>query len=311
LRTRGRPRIGGSPLAGMVRRARGAPSEMRDDAASFEVHRPALLAHAYRMLGDVGRAEDVVQDAWLRWRGREEAVDAPKPFLLKVVTRLCLNELDSARARREESRSDRLPEPIALEEAGLAQIELLDEISMAFLVVLQRLTPLERAALLLHDGFELSHAEIASLLHKSEAACRQVLSRARENVAAERRTFHSPREEHRRLLAAFVRAAASGNVDAIARLLAEDATLVVDRGRHGKRVGRIRTLPRPIVGARRVAAFVAAVAREGGIDGGGFTERELNGEPALVSLKDGQPDAAILIGVADGRICRVFVQADA
>jgi RNA polymerase sigma-70 factor, ECF subfamily len=284
---------------------------MRDDAASFEAHRRALLAHAYRMLGDVGRAEDVVQDAWLRWRGREESVDAPKPFLLKVVTRLCLNELDSARARREEARGDRLPEPIALEDVGLARMELLDEISMAFLVVLQRLTPLERAALLLHDVFELSHAEIASLLQRSEAACRQVLSRAREQIAAERRMFRSPREEHRRLLAAFVRAAASGDVDALAQLLAEDVKLVVDTGPEGKRVGRIRNLPRPLVGARRVAAFVAAVAREGGIAGGAFSERELNGEPAFVSFKDGEPDAAILIGVADGRICRVFVQADA
>src|SRR5262249_32666493 len=159
---------------------------------------------------------------------------------------------DSARARREESRSDRLPEPIALEDAGLAQVELWDEISMAFLVVLQRLTPLERAALLLHEVFELSHAEIAALLQKSEAACRQVLARARENVAAERRMFRAPREERRRLLEAFVRAAAAGDVDALTRLLAEDATLVVDTGPQGKRVGRIRNLPRPVVGARRV-----------------------------------------------------------
>src|SRR5215468_8797205 len=139
------------------------------------------------MLGDLARAEDVVQDAWMRWQGHASDVDAPKAFLLKVVTRLCLNEMGSARARREESRGDRLPEPVDLDDSGFGRAEMLDQISMAFLVVLQRLTPAERAALLLHDVFDLSHREIGELLQKREAASRQLLSRARENVAEERR----------------------------------------------------------------------------------------------------------------------------
>src|SRR5438309_6410967 len=143
---------------------------MVDSSATFESHRPALLALAYRMLGEMARAEDVVQEAWVRWQGQAE-VDEPKAFLITTVTRLCLDELGSARARREESRSDRLPEPVDLDEAGIGRVEMLDQISMAFLVLLQRLTPAERAVLLLHDVFDMSHAEIGSILKKNDAAC--------------------------------------------------------------------------------------------------------------------------------------------
>src|SRR5579863_6713153 len=117
----------------------------RDDATEFEAHRPALLALAYRMLGEVARAEDVVQEAWVRWQKRQVAVDAPKAFLLTTVTRLCLDELSSARARREESRGERLPEPVDLTESGLDRVEMVEQISMAFMVMLQKLTPPERA----------------------------------------------------------------------------------------------------------------------------------------------------------------------
>src|SRR5262249_13559607 len=151
---------------------------------------------------------------------------------------------------------------IDLEDTGLSHVEMIDQISMAFLVVLQRLTPAERAALLLHDVFDMSHAEIAALLKKTEPACRQLLSRARENVAAERRVLEASREEHRRLLHAFVRATGSGELDVILNLLADDAALIIDTGPQGRRVGRIRNVGRPIVGARRIAAFLTAVARQ-------------------------------------------------
>src|SRR5882672_6904935 len=134
-----------------------------DDLATFEALRPDLVALAYRMLGDVGRAQDMVQEAWLRWHHRDVEVDSPKAFLVTVVTRLCLNELYSARARREESRSDRLPEPVDLEEGGMAPLAELEQLSMAILVVLERLTPAERATLLLHDAFDFTHEEIATL----------------------------------------------------------------------------------------------------------------------------------------------------
>jgi len=280
-----------------------------DTTATFEAHRPALLALAYRMLGDLGRAEDVVQDAWMRWEGHASEVDAPKAFLLKVVTRLCLNEVGSARARREESRGDRLPEPVDLGDSGLGQLEMLDEVSMAFLVVLQRLTPPERAALLLHDVFDLSHREIAELLRKTEAASRQLLARARENVAEERRALGTSSEEHRRLLQAFVQASAAGDQQQLMDLLADDASLVVDVGPAGGHVGRIRNVGRPVEGARKIAAFLAAVAQADTRPREGH-ECQLNREPAIVFLAEGRPYAAVMIAVAAGRIRRVFVHAD-
>ena len=142
---------------------------MTRDTGIFESHRSDLLALAYRMLGEMGRAEDAVQEAWVRGQKRTVEVDSPRAHVVKVVTRLCLNELDSARARREESRPDRLPEPITLDDRGVGRVEVLDQISMAFLVVLQRLTPAERGVLLLHDVFDFSHAEIAELLGKTDA----------------------------------------------------------------------------------------------------------------------------------------------
>src|SRR6266511_3971634 len=191
------------------------------DLAPFEAHRALLVAHAYRMLGDLGRAEDLVQEAWLRWSGRREdtEVASPRGYLVTLVTRLCFNELDSARVRREESRGDRLPEPVDLDEGGLGRVEMLDQVSMAFLVVLQRLTPAERAVLLLRDVFDFEYAEIAALVGKSEPACRKLLERARQNVATEKRLFSTSPEVHRRLLSAFTRAAYEGDLDALVAML--------------------------------------------------------------------------------------------
>lgn len=280
-----------------------------DDLDVFESHRPALLALGYRMLGDVGRAEDIVQDAWLRWRDRGIAVDAPKAYLSTIVTRLCLNELDSARMRREESRSDRLPEPIDLARSPLGRLEAIDRISMAFLVVLQRLTAAERAALLLHDVFDFDYAEIATILEKRAAACRQLVSRARQQVRAERRLFDVSRDEHTRLLRAFLDAATSGDAAALAALLSADATLTIDAGADGASFGRVRNLPGPLTGAAKIAAFIAAVTPQGSTD---LTvhECDLNGQPAALVLRNGRAFTAILLAVTGGRIRHVFMQAD-
>lgn len=277
------------------------------DLTIFESFRPDLVALAYRMLGDVERAQDMVQEAWLRWHHREGEVDSPKAFLVTVVTRLCLNELDSAKARREESRSDRLPEPVDLAEAGLGRLEAIDQVSMAFLVVLERLNPAERAVLLLHDVFEFPHEEIAALVSRSPPACRKLLERARQKVSAGRRMVTASREEHQRLLHAFVRAAYAGDVGALVDLLAADAVLITDGGPEGRRLGRFRNLQRPLEGAARVAAFVVATARSSGLD---VEERELNGRPALVLYRNDRPFAALLLAVADDKIQRVFFHAD-
>jgi RNA polymerase sigma-70 factor (ECF subfamily) len=280
---------------------------VNDSTALFESHRPALLRLAYRMLGDLGRAQDIVQDAWLRWQRLEGAVDSPKALLTKMVTRQCLNELDSARARQEESRSNRLPEPVQADVEG-DTVERADQISMAFLVLLQRLTPPERAALLLHDVFDFGHEEVARLLEKTVPACRQLLSRARRHVAAERRSFSTSREEHLRLLHAFLLASRDGNVDALTNLLADDAVLIADGGPEGVTVGGVRNLPRPVSGARRVAAALAALSQRGSA----LERREwtVNGQPALVAFLDGRPVFVVLLAVANGRIGSVFIHAD-
>jgi RNA polymerase sigma-70 factor (ECF subfamily) len=282
---------------------------MIDDAQTFEAHRPALLALAYRMLGDMARAEDTVQETWVRWQNRRSDVEEPKAFLLTTATRLCLDELGSARARREESRGDRLPEPVDLDESGIGRVEMMDHISMAFLVLLQRLTPAERAVFLLHDVFDMTHGEIGALLGKSDAACRQLLARARKNVAAEKRVFQTSREEHRRLLMAFVRAAADGEHDRLLELLAQDAVLIADAGPGGTRYGRIRNVGRPVVGRTKIAALMEAAARQK-LPPVEIQERVLNGEPAAVAFRDGRVVAAFLISVADGEIRHVFMQTD-
>jgi RNA polymerase sigma-70 factor (ECF subfamily) len=283
---------------------------MNADVETFEACRSTLEALAYRMLGDVGRAEDMVQEAWLRWQSRDVEVDSPRAYLLTIVTRLCLNELDSARARREQTRSGRLPEPIDLRDGVLGRMETRDQISMAFLVALQRLTPAERAVLLLHDVFDFSHVELAALLARSEAACRQLLKRAREHVVRERGTLTASRREHARLLRAFLHAAEAGDVESLKQLLADDAVLVADAGpRGGRRYGRVRNLPRPIVGARKIAAFAAAAVPQRPKH---FVRRvlELNGDPAIVTFDGPLVFSAVLLSIAGGKIHRVFVCAD-
>ena len=282
---------------------------MQTDLGDFEAYRPSLLGLAYRMLGDMGRAEDIVQDAWVRWQGRTVTVDVPRAFLLTIVTRLCLNELSSGRARLEESRGDRLPEPVSLRDAGLDRVDTLDRVSMAFLVLLQRLTPAERAVLLLHDVFDLGHADIAPLLDKSATACRQLLTRARASVATTRRTLSVAPDVHARLLAAFADAASTGDVEGLSALLADDVLLIVDAGPEGGQFGRVKNLGQPLVGAKKVAAFLAAAGSQGGL-GLHWVERELNGLPALLVVRGDRVHAAILLAVEDARIRGVFMQAD-
>lgn len=277
------------------------------DLDAFQAHRPLLVAHAYRMLGDLGLAEDIVQTAWLRWSGRQVEVQSPRAYLVTLVTRLCINELDSARMRHEESRGDRLPEPVDLNEGGLGRVEALEKVSMAFLVVLQRLTPAERAVLLLREVFDFDYGEIAALVGKSEAACRKLLERARQHVAAEKPLFAASPDEHRRLLAAFTEAASAGNIAGLVAMLAEDAVMVTDGGPGGRRVGGIRNLPAPLTGASRIAAFVAATAGSVDLE---WEVHELNGQPALVFYHESQPFAALLLAIANDRVHRVFFHAD-
>jgi RNA polymerase sigma-70 factor (ECF subfamily) len=279
------------------------------DADVFESHRPELLALAYRMLGELGRSEDVLQDAWLRWSRRTVQVESPRAYLATIVTRLCLTELTSARARHEALRGDRLPEPVDLRDTPLRRLESVDEVSMAFLFLLQRLSPAERAVLLLHDVFEFRHGEVAELIGRSEAGCRQLLRRAHESIATTRRTWTAPLDEHRELLDAVLNATSSGDVDALASLLADDVVLVADAGAAGASFGGARNLPGPLVGRTKVAALLARLTpREApGIE---LHVRALNGEPAAVALRGGRLFATIQIAVDANAIRGIFIQAD-
>jgi RNA polymerase sigma-70 factor, ECF subfamily len=280
-----------------------------NEADAFESQRPTMLGLAYRMLGDLGRAEEVVQTAWLRWRGRASEVTSPRAFLCKVVSNLCLNELTSARSRREEGSGPGLPEPVDLRASTLDRVELLERISMAFLVALQRLTAPERAVLLLHDVFDFSHSEIADMLGRTESSSRQLLKRAKAGLASERRSFTVEQSEHRRLLGAFLQAAREGDANALLGILTDDAMLIADAGPDGGRFGRARNLPAPVIGARKVAAFVASTSPRGGAESS-VELRELNGQPAALISRDGRTYSVIQIAVVGGRIACVFVHAD-
>ncbi|MEM6992985.1 MAG: sigma-70 family RNA polymerase sigma factor [Myxococcota bacterium] len=281
---------------------------MNDDAATFEGLRSQLHVLAYRMLGDNAAAQDIVQNAWLRWQRREVEVESPRPYLIKTVMRLCLNEMESARFRKEHAFGARLPEPVRTE-SDTEDAELYEGISMAFLVMLQRLTPAERAVLLLHEFFGYAHAEIAEMLGKSAVASRQLLRRAKAGVTDRARTRDVSPEQHREFLRAFAAAATAGDQGALLELLSEDTILVVDAGPGGATFGRTRNLPAPVRGATKVAAFVASVAPQGS---GRLRPEvcELNGQPALIVAREGGPHSAVSLSIRDGRIDGVFIHAD-
>jgi len=237
-----------------------------DPAASFEPDRRRLLGLAYRMLGSMADAQDVVQETYLRWHAVDhDKVSDPKAFLMTTTTRICLDMLTSARARREEYVGQWLPEPV-FDTADLSphtQVELAEDLSFALLLTLDRLSPLERAAFLLHDVFDFSFSEVATILQRSEAACRQLAARSRANVRASRPRGVSPPPssgevdaKHARLLSAFSAAVASGDLNTLTQLLAADARVITDGG------GKVRSAPNTIEGAGRVAHFLVDVTRK-------------------------------------------------
>jgi RNA polymerase sigma-70 factor (ECF subfamily) len=228
------------------------------DVAAFETHRRALTGLAYRMLGSRAEAEDIVQDAYLRWHAVDRTViEEPRRYLGTVVTRLCLDRMKSAQARRELYVGQWLPEPLVDEVLdGEGPDDLTRDISVALMLLLERLSPLERASFLLHDVFGLDFAEVARALGRGEAACRQLAARARAHIEAGRPRFPASREEGHRLAAAFQAAIASGDTQVLARILAEDAVLYSDGG--GKRAAALN----PIRGADRILRFFSGIARK-------------------------------------------------
>jgi len=261
---------------------------MSNPADTFEPYRRRLLGLAYRMLGSMADAEDAVQEAYLRWhRADRDKVSDPRAFLMTTTTRLCLDMLTSARARRAEYVGTWLPEPV-VDTAALApdtRTELAEDLSIALLLTLDRLSPLERAAFLLHDVFDFPFSEVASALERSEAACRQLAARARTHVRAVRpRGATAPADgidaKHTQLMAAFAAAVQSGDLDALTQLLASDVRIVTDGG------GKVRAALNVIEGAGQAARFLVEVTRkrEGAWWRDDFRPRfaRINGLPGII-----------------------------
>ena len=275
-----------------------------DTAAGFEPHRRRLMGLAYRMLGSVSEAEDIVQEAWLRWHGADRAaLREPAAWLSRVVARLCLDQMKSARARRETYVGPWLPEPV-LDEAAVAADtagERAEDISVAFLLALERLSPLERAAFLLHDVFDMDFSAVARTLGREAAACRQLAARARAHLKAARPRFTVAPADGARLVQAFLAAAGSGDPAALARLLSEDAALHSDGG--GKRLAALNV----IAGRDRVARFFLGVARKGYWPHWHIRPETVNGMPGLLMIDPEGDLQTVAFQIADGAITAIYI----
>lgn len=274
------------------------------EADPFGPGRKRLLGLGYRMLGSRAEAEDVLQDAWLRFNAARD-VENRDALLTTIVTRLCLDRLKSARAQREVYVGPWLPEPVMDAEALSPDTatELADDLSFALLLTLERLKPAERAAFLLHDVFDMPFRDVAAALGKSEAACRQLAARGRRAVRAGRQPGRPSPEAHRQLLATFGRAAATGDVAALVRLLHDDAVLLADGG------GKVLTARNPIRGADRIARFFVGAARKFASDVPDLRTElgAVNGAPTIL-VWSGQCLVQILtLAVSDEQITTVYI----
>ncbi|MGW5282291.1 RNA polymerase sigma-70 factor [Streptomyces collinus] len=272
----------------------------------FEEHRPVLMGVAYRMLGRVADAEDVVQDAWLRWSGADRAdIREPRGYLVRVTARLAIDRLRQVKARSEAYVGPWLPEPYVTEfgdsVADTAERALLaDSVSLAVLVVLESLSPLERAVFVLREAFGYPYAEIAAMLNRGEAAVRQLAGRARRHVEERRPRYDVDPVQRRDLTERFLAAAAGGDLQGLMALLAPEARLVADSG------GKAKAPVRVLHSADKVGRFLAAVAAK---NAAGLSVRlvEVNGGPAVLTLVEGKPDTVFQLDVVDGVIATVYV----
>jgi RNA polymerase sigma-70 factor (ECF subfamily) len=267
----------------------------RPDDASFEEWRGLLFGIAYRMLGSASDAEDMVQEAYLRWAQRgDEPVESARAYLVTIVTRLCLDQLNSARVRRVSYPGPWLPEPIMAEQP--AAVEQADSLTLAFLVLLEELTPPERAAYLLHDVFGYHFEEVARSIGHSPANSRQLAARARRHLEARRQRFDADLRHGQELTRQFVEACGSGDLEGLLRLLADDVVVWTDGG------GKVRAAVRPVVGAYRSSRFLLHVAKK--VEG--FPEEiMLNGQPALVFLDGPTVVSALVLDIGEGKIVGV------
>ncbi|BCU79428.1 RNA polymerase sigma factor SigJ [Luteolibacter sp. LG18] len=271
---------------------------MPDPAAVFEEHRPFLRSLAYRMLGTLSDAEDVVQDAWLRWSAADTSVESPKAFLAKIVTRLCLDHRKSARVRRETYVGEWLPEPMP-DDLWSAGGEATEDVGYAVLHAMERLSPLERAAFLLHDVFGESFAQVADFLEKPEATCRQLASRARSHLKDEAPRFKVGAEEGSRLSRAFLNAARNGDLAGLKKLLQPGAVLFSDGG-------PVRAARRRIFGHDKIARMFESLTRRKALPDEA-REVVFNGLPGFAYFSAGKATDVLLFGIEEGAIRSVYV----
>jgi RNA polymerase sigma-70 factor (ECF subfamily) len=283
---------------------------------TFIRNRRLLFSVAYQMLGSVADAEDAVQDTWLRWSAADRsAVADPRAFLVRITSRLALDRLKAAHTRRESYVGPWLPEPLMAGAVPVAAggtppdpgeaAEVADQVSLAMLVVLESLSPAERAVFVLREVFGMSVGEVATALDRSEAAVRQMAHRAKEHVQARRPRFDTDRRAQREVTERFLAAAVSGDVAGLLAAMAPGVVLVADGG------GRVRAALRPIVGADKVARFLAAVAPQGAdLPGLRVELTDVNGAPAIVAWTDDGPYMALQLVLAGGLVEQVLYVAN-
>jgi RNA polymerase sigma-70 factor (ECF subfamily) len=288
-----------------------------DAALIFDEHRGLLVSVAYRVLGSVTDAEDAVQEAWLRWSSVDPSeIDDPRAFLVRVTTRLAIDRLRRAKARRESYVGPWLPEPVLTGRDPAEDAAMAESVSMAMLVVLETLSPLERAVFVLREAFGMPHSEIAEVLGRKEEAVRQLARRARDHVRERRIRFDADQTEQRRVTERFLQATSNGDLEALMEVLSPGVTLVADGG------GRALAPRRPVRGADKVARFLVAVANEEqtarflqSIGSEPSAEvrvhlAQVNGGPGVVITAGGEPITALVLDVSEGLVQTVRLVAN-
>lgn len=266
----------------------------------FEAHRPRLVRLAYRMLGSMAEAEDVVQDAWLRWQQADPAlVDAPPAFLSRIVTRLCLDVMKSARSRRETYVGSWLPEPMIEEPDTVDE----DDLSLTLMLALERLSPLERAAFLLHDVFGVPLDEVAQTVEREPAAVRQLAARARKHVQEQRPRYPVANDEGSRIAAAFFAASRSGDTNALRAILARNVVIRSDGG------GKVLAFINPILGLERVLRAYQGLSRKlaNRPSRDFFRPMRVNGLPGYVSYERDDVFQTTAFAIEDGKITEIYI----
>ena len=279
-------------------------SESSVRLATFEQYRGLLFSIAYRMLGSVADAEDMLQETFIRWQQPgDDNIRSPRAFLVTIISRLCVNQLQSARALREQYVGEWLPEPIMTdpERDPLGLIKIDESLSMAFLILLERLTPIERAVFLLREVFEYEYAEIASILGQSEPNCRQVLRRARQHVGAMRPRFKTSERKKKDLLERFLTATSSGDMKELVALLASDVVLQSDGG------GKGIAVPNLIRGVDKVARGALGGLQKLLPKNLVFRLAHVNGEPGMVGYLKGKPFSVLTIDADESQIRSIYI----